>query len=200
MNEIASARPPVNPEVLTLKHSAFLAQLLMDEVDLGESTHGRSHDHAVFSMQATDGCTGQVPGAKPSPYNMPVSWHYVQDLQQVLWVKAEGIERQTRLDPLKRTSKTSIWSEEDDEEMTLPDAEVHVVYSLHYAQQGLQDWEDELPPETMGRMKKQEKGKSNLHADEVFSEKLESMNLDTCLSKLLRKYQEGFGALCPPLS
>ena len=59
---------------LTLKHSAFLAQLLMDEVDLGESTHGRSRDHAVFSMQATDGSTGQVPGAQPSPNNMPVSW------------------------------------------------------------------------------------------------------------------------------
>ena len=42
--------------------------------------------------------------------------------------------------------------------MTLPDPEVPLVYSLHYAQQGRQDWEDELPPETMGRMKKQEKG------------------------------------------
>ena len=48
--------------------------------------------------------------------------------------------------------------------MTLPDYEVPLVYSLHYAQQGRQDWEDELPPETMGRMKKQEKGKINLHA------------------------------------
>ena len=113
--------------VLTLKHSAFLAQLLMDDVDLGELTHGGSHDHAVFSMQATDGPTGQVPGAKATPNNIPVSWYDVQDLQQVLWVKAEGIER---------TWKTSIWSEEDDEEMTLPDPEVPLVYSLHYAQQG----------------------------------------------------------------
>ena len=139
--------------MVTLKHSAFLAQLLMDEVDLGESTHSGSHDHAVFSMQATDGPTGQVPGAKPSPNNMPVSWYDVQDLQQVLWAKAEGIERRTRLDLLKRTWKTSIWSEEDDEDMTLPDPEVPLVYSLHYAQQGRQDWEDELPPETMARMK-----------------------------------------------
>ena len=88
---------------MTLKHSAFLAELLIDEVDLGESTQGGSHDHAVFSMQATDGPTGQVPGAKLSPNNMPVSWYDVQDLQQVLWAKAEGIERQTRLDHLKRT-------------------------------------------------------------------------------------------------
>ena len=63
LSNIASATPPVDPQVLTVKHSAFLAQLLMDEVDLGESTHGGSDDHAVFSMQATDRCTGQVAGA-----------------------------------------------------------------------------------------------------------------------------------------
>ena len=84
--------------------------------------------------------------------------------------------------------------------MTLPDPEVPLVYSLHYAQHGRQDWEDELPPETMGCMKKQEKGKSNLHADEDFVEKLVSMNLDPRLSKLIQKYQEIFGALPPPPS
>ena len=108
----------------------------MDEEDLGWSTHGRSHDHALFSMQATDGPTGQVPDAKPSPNNMLVSWYDVQDRQQVLWARAEGIERRTHLDLLKMTWKTSIWSEEDDEEMTLPDPEVPLVYSLHYAHQG----------------------------------------------------------------
>ena len=200
LSDIASAIPPVNPEVLTLKHSHFLAQLLMDEMDLGESTHGRSHDHAVFSMQATDGPTVQAPGAKPSPNNMPVSWYDVQDLQHVLWAKDEGIERPTRLDLLKRTWKMSIWSEEDDEEMTLPDPEVPLVYFLHYAQQGRQDWEDELPPGTMGRMRKQEKRKSNLHAEEDFVEKLESTNLDPRLSKLTQKYQEVLGALPQPLS
>ena len=73
LSDIASAIPPVDPEVVTLKHSAFLAQLLMDEVDLGASTHGGFDDHAVFSMQATDGPTGQVACAKPSPNDMPVS-------------------------------------------------------------------------------------------------------------------------------
>ena len=73
LRDIASAKPPVDPEVLTLKHSTFLAQLFLDEVDLSEFTRDGSHDHAVFSMQATDGPTGQVPGAKPSPNNMPVS-------------------------------------------------------------------------------------------------------------------------------
>ena len=77
----------------------------------------------------------------------------MQDLQQVLWAKAEGIEQRTRRNLLKRTWKTSTLSDEDEEEMTPPNPEVPLVYSLHYVQQGHQDWEDELPPETMGRIK-----------------------------------------------
>ena len=65
--------------------------------------------------------------------------------------------------------------------MTLPDPQVSLVYSPHSAQQGRQDLEDELPPAIIGRMKKQEKGKSNLHAEEDFVEKLGSMNLDPLL-------------------
>ena len=45
LSDIASAIPPVESAVVTLKHSAFLAQHLMDEVDLGESTYSGSHDH-----------------------------------------------------------------------------------------------------------------------------------------------------------
>ena len=108
LTDIASVIPPVDPEAGTLKHRVFPAQLLMEEVDLGESTLGGSHDHAGHSMQATDGPTGQVPGAKPWPNNMPILWYDVQELQQVLWAKAEGIERRTRLDLLKRTWKTCI--------------------------------------------------------------------------------------------
>ena len=67
--------------------------------------------------------------------------------------------------------------------MTLPHPEVRLLYSLHYAQQG--------------RMKKQEKGKSNIHAEEDFVEKLEVMNLDPRLGKLIRKYQEVFVRRCP---
>ena len=44
------------------------------------------------------------------------------------------------------------------------------------------------------------KGKSNLHAEEHFVQKLESMNLDPRLSKLIQKYQDVFGALPQPLS
>ena len=83
--------------------------------------------------------------------------------------------------------------------MTLPHPETPLVYSLHYAQER-QDWEDELPPVTVGRIKGQDKGKSNLRAEEDFSEKVESMNLDPRLTKLIHKYQEVFGALPPPLS
>ena len=101
LSDLASVIPPVDSEVVTLMHSAFLAQLRMEKMDLGESTPGASPDHAVFSMRASKGPTGQVPGAKSSPNNMPVSWYDVQELQQVLWAKAEGIERRTRLDLLK---------------------------------------------------------------------------------------------------
>ena len=52
----------------------------------------------------------------------------------------------------------------------------------------------------LGRMKKQEKGKSNLHEEEDCVEKLESMNLDPRLSMLIQKYQQVFGALPPALS
>ena len=48
-------------------------------------------------------------------------------------------------------------------------------------------------------MKKQEKGKSTLHAERDFVDKLESMNLDLCLNKLIQKYQEVFRASLPPL-
>ena len=71
LSNIASAIPPVDREVLTLKHSAFLAQLLMDEVDLVESTHGRSHDHALFSMQATDAPTRSPAPSRNTPPTCP---------------------------------------------------------------------------------------------------------------------------------
>ena len=72
------------------------------------------------------------------------------------------------------------------------------MYSLNYTQQCHQQWDDtELPAETVRRQKL---GKSNLHAEEDVAQKVESLNLDPRLSELLRKYQEVFGALPPPLS
>ena len=67
---------------------------------------------------------------------MPVSWYGAQDLWQILWAKAERIERRTHSELLKTTWKTSIWSEGFDEERTLPDLEKTLVYSLAYVQRG----------------------------------------------------------------
>ena len=38
LSEIASSIPPVDPSCVELKHSAFLAQLLLEEVDLGSTS------------------------------------------------------------------------------------------------------------------------------------------------------------------
>ena len=118
-----------------------------------------------------------------------------------MYLKAEGIECQERLQYLRQTWKSSIWSEEDDESYTLPDPEIPLVYSLHYGQQCPPEWDDgTVPAETADRQKKKEHGKSNLHAGEDFLKKLESLNLDPRLKKLLITYEEVFGALPPPLS
>ena len=54
-----------------------------------------------------------------------------------------------------------------------------------------------MPAETGDWQKKKEHGKSNLHAEEDFLQKLESLNPDPGLKKLLITYEEVFGA--PPL-
>ena len=83
----------------------------------------------------------------------------------------------------------------------LPDPEIPLVYSLHYGQQYCPEWDDDsVPAETADRQKKKENGKSNLHAEEDFLQKIESLNLDPRLKKLLLTYEEVFGALPPPLS
>ena len=68
--------------------------------------------------------------ARPAANNMPLSEHDTQELRRLLYLKAEGIERQERLRYLRQTWKYSIWSEEDDESYTLPDPEMPLVYSL----------------------------------------------------------------------
>ena len=117
-----------------------------------------------------------------------------------MYLRAEGIERQERLQYLRQTWKSSICSEEDDESYTLPDPEIPLVYSLHYGQQCSPEWDDgSVPAETAHRQKKKEHGKSNLHAEEYFVQKIESLNLDPRLKKLLLTYEEVFGALPPSL-
>ena len=118
-----------------------------------------------------------------------------------MYLKAEGIERQERPQYLRQTWKSSIWSKEDDDSYTLPDPEIPLVYSLHYGQQCPPEWDDgSVPAETADRQKKKEHGRSNLHAEEDLLQKIESLNLDPRLKKLLLTYEEVFGALPPPLS
>ena len=63
LSEIASVILPVHPEVLTLKHSAFVAQLLLEEMDV-KSTGAKFYDQSVLSMQLFDSRSSKVPGAK----------------------------------------------------------------------------------------------------------------------------------------
>ena len=110
-----------------------------------------------------------------------------------MYLGAEGIERQERLQDLRQTWKSSIWSEEDDESYTLPDPEIPLVYSLHYGQQCFRECDvGSVPAETADQQIKKEHGKSNLHAEEDFLQKIESLNLDPRLKKLLLTYEEVF--------
>ena len=203
LSEIASTIPPVDPSCVELNHSAFLAQLLLEEVDL-ESTREPTSPvgKPVLHMQHMH--SGEPVARSPdalSSKNMPLSEHDTQELRRLLYLKAEGIERQQWLQYLKQTWKSSIWSEEDDDSCTLPDPEIPLVYSLHYGQQCAPEWDDgSVPAETADRQKKKEHGNSNLHAEEDFLQKIESLNLDPRLKKLLLTYEEVFGALPPPLS
>ena len=117
--------------------------------------------------------------ARPASNIMPLSEHDTQELRRLLYLEAEGIEHQERLQYLRQTCKSSIWSEEDDDSYTPLDPEIPLVYSLHYGQQCPPEWDDgSVPAETADRRKKREHGKSNLHAEEDFLQKIESLNLD----------------------
>ena len=158
LSEIASTIPPVDPSSVELKHSAFLAQLLLEEVDLESTSEPTSPvGKPVLHMQHTHSGEhmAQSPDtlARPASNNMPLSEHDTQmELRRLLYLKAEGIERQERLQYLRQTWKSSIWSEDDDDSYTLPDPEIPLVYSLHYGQQCPPEWDDgSVPAETADR-------------------------------------------------
>ena len=138
---------------------------------------------------------------RPASYHMPLSEDDTQELRRLLHLKAEGIERQERLQYLGQTWKSSIWSEEDDHSHKLPDPEITLVYSLHYGHQCPPEWDDgSVPDKTADWQKKKEHVKSNLHAEEDFLQKIESLVVDPRLKKVLLTYEEVFGALPSPLS
>ena len=102
LSEITSTIPPVDPSCVDLKHSAFLAQLLLEEVDLESTSEPAPHvGKPVLHMQPmhTGEPMAQSPDAlaRPASNNMPLSEHDTQELWRLLYLKAEGIERQERL-------------------------------------------------------------------------------------------------------
>ena len=108
LSEIASTIPPVDPSCVDLKHSAFLAQLLLEEVDLESTPEPASPvGKPVLHMQPLH--TGEPVArsadalARPAANNMPLSEHDTQELRRLLYLKAEGIERQERLQYLRQT-------------------------------------------------------------------------------------------------
>ena len=162
LSEIASTIPPVDPSCVELKHSAFLAQLFLEEVDLESTSEPTSSvGKPVLHMQPmhTGEPVARSPDAlaRPASNNMRLSEHDTQELRRLLYLKAEGIEHQERLQYLRQTWKSSIWSEEDDDSYTLPDTEIPLVYSLHYGQQCSPERDDgSLPAETADSQEKKE--------------------------------------------
>ena len=140
LSVIASSISPVDPSCVDRKHSSFLAQLLLEQVDL-ESTSERRCLVAKPVLHMQHACSGGSAAwntgalAQPAANNLPLSEHDAQELRKMLYLRAKGIERQERLPYLRRTWKSSIGSEKDDGLDTLPDPEVPLVYSLHYRQQ-----------------------------------------------------------------
>ena len=165
LSEIASTIPPVDPSCVDLKNSAFLAQLLLEEVDLESTSEPASPvGKPVLHLQPMH--TGEPVArsaealARPASNIMPLSEHDTQELRRLSYLKAEGIERQERLQYLRQTWKSCIWSEEDDDSYTLPDPEIPLVYSLHHWQQCSPEWDDgSVPAETADRQKKKEHGR-----------------------------------------
>ena len=123
LSEIASTFPPVDPSCVELKHSALLAQLLVEEVDL-ESTSGPTSPvgrpvlHMNYMHSGEPVAQSPDALARPASNNMPLSEHDTQELRRLLYLKAESIEQQERLQYLRQTWKSSIWSEEDDDSYT----------------------------------------------------------------------------------
>ena len=96
LSEIASSVPPVDPSFVELKHSAFLAQLLLEEVDLESNSDQTSPVRKpVLHVQHT--CSGEPVAqslgtlARPASNNMPLSEHDTQELRRLLYLRAKGI-------------------------------------------------------------------------------------------------------------
>ena len=95
LSEIASTIPPVDPSCVELKKSAFLAQLLLEEIDLESTSEPASLvGKPVLQMQHTHSGVpvAQSPDAvaRPASNNMPLSEHDIHELRRLLYLKAQG--------------------------------------------------------------------------------------------------------------
>ena len=94
LSEIASTIPPVEPSCVDRKHSAFLAQLLLEEVVLGSTSEPAPPvGKPVLHMQPmhTGEPVARSPDAlaRPASNNMPLSEHDTQELGRLLYLKAK---------------------------------------------------------------------------------------------------------------
>ena len=86
LSEIASSIPPADPSCVEPKHSAFLAQLLLEEVDL-ESTSEPTFPVGKPVLHVQPTCSGELVAqspdalARPASHNMPLSEHDTQELR-----------------------------------------------------------------------------------------------------------------------
>ena len=108
LSEIASTIPPVDPSCVELKHSAFLAQLMLEEVHLESTSEPTTPvGKPVLYMQHMHSGepVAQSPEdlARPASNNMPLSEHETQELRRLLYLNEEGIERQEWLQYLRQT-------------------------------------------------------------------------------------------------
>ena len=85
LSEIASIIPPVGPSCVELKHSAFLAQLLLEEVDLESTSEPTSpvgkpvlHRQPMHPGEPVAQSPDALAG--PASNNMPVSHHDTPEL------------------------------------------------------------------------------------------------------------------------
>ena len=89
LSEIASTIPPVDPSCVELKHSAFLAKLLLEEVDLESTSEPTSPvGKPVLHMQGTHSGepVAQSPDAlaRHASNNMPLFEHDTEELRRLL--------------------------------------------------------------------------------------------------------------------
>ena len=67
--------------------------------------------HTCSGQSAAQNCGAE---ARPASNSMPLSEHDAQEFRKTLYLRAQGIEHQERLQYLRQIWKSSIFSEEDE--------------------------------------------------------------------------------------